>query len=263
MKTLFKTMFLLLVAFILSCEKDYIFTQLTDGVLLKEVYVGDSLSYVYTYNNAKQILEKKGKWSYTKYNYRNNRLVSSDLYFDNRIVSSSSYILNKALNRKDWVNPENTEREFTIEYSYKGDQLVKSTLNYGYSIYNYDENNRISRQILFEDDGKESGYTDFSYDAKGNMVKRLRYSVSSDGKATLETTTLYEFDDKKNPYRAFSSLVLPGENTNVNNIVKETYMLHFEVDDFIRKVQVTENTYEYDSEGYPITKNNVVRFIYY
>lgn len=263
MKTLTKTMFLLLVVFILSCEKDYTFTPLTGEVLLKEIYFGDNLSYVYTYNNAKQISEKKSKWSYTKYNYSNNRLVSSDLYIDNRIFSSSSYVLDEALKRTDWVNPQNTEKEATLEYFYKGDKLAKSTTMNGYRTYSYDENNRISRQIFHEDDGKESGYIDFSYDAKGNMVKRLHYSGSTAGKATLETTTIYEFDDKNNPYRAFSSLMLPGEETSPNNIVKETYTLHFKVDDFIQKVQITENSYKYNSKDYPISKNNEMKFTYY
>lgn len=263
MKTLIKTTFLVLAIFLLSCEKDYIFTPLTDGVLLKEVYFGDNLSYVYTYNDARQVLENKSKWSYTKYNYSKNRLISHDLYFDNRIFSSSGYILEDAMKRTEWVNPQNTEKEATLEYFYNGNKLVKSTMLHGYSTYSYDSSNRINRQTFHEDDGKEAGYIDFLYDAKGNMIKRLHYSVSSKGETTLNTTTIYEFDNKNNPYRAFSSLMIPGENTNPNNIVKETYTLHFEVDDFIEKVQVKESSYEYNSKGYPISKNKEIKFTYY
>lgn len=263
MKTLIKTTLLLLAVLLLSCEKDPVFTPLTDGTLLKEVYIGDNLFYAYTYNDAKQIAEQKNKWSYTKYNYGNNRLVSCDLYFDNRIFSSSSYVVEEAQKRTEWVNPQNTEKEATLEYFYEGDKLIKSTMLYGYSTYGYDDNNRIARQTFHEPDGRESGYIDFFYDSKGNMVKRLHYSVSSEGEKMLDTTTIYEFDDKNNPYRAFSSLMLPGENTNPNNIIKETYTIHFEVDNFIEKVQVKENHYEYNGKGYPVSMNNKIKFTYH
>lgn len=260
MKTLIKITFLLLLIFLLSCERDYPFTPLTDGVLLKEISIGGHLSYVYTYNDANQILENKNKWFYIKYNYRNNRLVSSDIYVDSRILSSSGYVLDEAMKRTEWVSPENTAKETTFEYFYTNNKLVTSTLTHGFYTYNYDADNRIIRQTFYEEEGKESGYTVFSYDAKGNMNSKLTY----DNKNTLETSTVYEFDDKNNPYRAFSSLIIPGENTNPNNIIKETYTIHFQVDDFIKKVQIRENSYEYNGKGYPISKNNnEVRYTYY
>ena len=57
--------------------------------------------------------------------------------------------------------------------------------------------------------------------------------------------------------------MLPGENTNPNNIIKETYTIHFEVDKFIEKVQVKENHYEYNGKGYPVSMNNEIKFTYY
>ena len=101
MKTPVKTTLLLLAVLLLSCEKEFVFTPLTDGTLLKEVHIGNNLSYIYIYNDAKHVLEKKSKWSYTKYNYGNNRLVSCDLYFDNRIFSSSSYVVEEAQKRTE------------------------------------------------------------------------------------------------------------------------------------------------------------------
>lgn len=263
MKAITKITFLLLVVFLSACQKEDIVTSPADGTLLKEIYIGDHLSYIYTYNDARQLAEQKSMWSYTKYNYRNNKLVSNDLYLDNRILSSCSYVLEEAEKRTEWVNPQNTEKEATIEYFYKGNKLVKSTMLYGYSSFSYDSNGHITRQALHEPDGKESGYIDFFYDSKGNVVKRLQYSVSSDGKETLDTTTIYEFDDKNNPYRAFGLLTPPGENTNPNNIIKETYTIHFEVDDFIEKVQVKEYSYQYNDNGYPVSRNNETKFIYF
>ena len=55
----------------------------------------------------------------------------------------------------------------------------------------------------------------------------------------------------------------PGLYSNTNNIIKETYTLHFEVDDDIEAVQITENSYEYNEEGYPIRKNGNTEYVYY
>ncbi|MGB3922692.1 MAG: hypothetical protein WBL00_02045, partial [Bacteroidales bacterium] len=91
------------------------------------------------------------------------------------------------------------------------------------------------------------------------------YHVSAGGSVELSTTTEYEFDDMHNPYLAFKCLLSPGRYTNPNNITKETYTLHFEVDKvdkWIQKVHVTINTYEYNSKGYPTKVNGEVEYIY-
>ena len=51
-------------------------------------------------------------------------------------------------------------------------------------------------------------------------------------------------------------------NTSPNNITKETYTLHFDVDQFTQKVQVTNNTYEYNDKGYPVKVNGEVEYVY-
>ena len=67
----------------------------------------------------------------------------------------------------------------------------------------------------------------------------------------------------KNPFRAFKDLHTPGVNTNTNNITKETYTIHFEVDAFIEKVQVTETSYSYNRRGYPVRVNGDTEYIYH
>jgi hypothetical protein len=57
--------------------------------------------------------------------------------------------------------------------------------------------------------------------------------------------------------------MLPGQNTNINNITKETYTIHFEVDPFIDTIQVTENSYRYNTMDYPVSKNNFETYVYY
>jgi hypothetical protein len=57
--------------------------------------------------------------------------------------------------------------------------------------------------------------------------------------------------------------MIPGRYTNSNNIIKEKYSIHFEVDQSIDNVQVTENSYRYNPQGYPISKNDSETFLYY
>ncbi len=255
---------LLFIISLCSCEKgeEGFFNNNTDNVFLKQLLYEGERQYEYTYNDEGQILEEKSKWHYTRHNYKNHRVKSSDHYIDPGIYSSSSFRADSAWNRKEWVNPGNTEKYSTQTYDYDGNNKLVKTSNYlGYSKYSYDENNRISRRTFFHDE-KKTGYIDFSYDEKDNLVKKLHYFFLESGKAELQTTTEYKFDNKSNPYRAFHSLMIPGLHTNTNNIVKETYIIHFEVDEVIEETQITENKYEYNEKGYPVRRNGVIEYVY-
>jgi len=82
-----------------------------------------------------------------------------------------------------------------------------------------------------------------------------------DGVPVLMVKTEYEFDDKNNPYIAFQRLLRPGEYTNKNNIVRRVQTLYFDAP-MVEKIQETNYTYEYNSEGYPIKKNGSITLEY-
>ena len=107
-----------------------------------------------------------------------------------------------------------------------------------------------------------TGYIDYSYDANGNLAKEMLYNLPLTGAAELITTTQYAYDNQQNPYKATSRLLTPGVNTNLNNIVKETYTIHLAAGQGADNVQVTETAYEYNGMGYPVSKNGNVTFIY-
>jgi hypothetical protein len=111
-------------------------------------------------------------------------------------------------------------------------------------------------------DNAATGYIDYTYDTKGNLIKEVLYNLTSTGAAQLITSTQYDFDSKNNPYKAASKLMLPGINTNLNNIIKETYTIHLTTDQGSDNVQVTETAYTYNAAGYPITKNSNIAFVY-
>jgi hypothetical protein len=107
-----------------------------------------------------------------------------------------------------------------------------------------------------------TGYIDYSYDAKGNLIKEMLYNIPSAGVTELITTTQYIFDSQLNPYKPISKLKIPGIDTNPNNIVKETYTIHLAQGQGTDSGQVTETTYEYNGLGYPVTKNGNIKYIY-
>ena len=264
MKAPIKIIGLILLIALSSCEKDELEVyNNTDSGLISQVLFDGELFYEYNYNEANQIVEEKSKLHYTKHNYEGEKLVSSDYYIDQGMYSSCSYIVDSAMNRKEWVNPTNTEKNSRKSYFYDNNgKLIKSSNYLNICEFSYNDRDRITRQIFYRDNEK-TGYIDFVYDENDNVIKRLHYWILESGQSELQTTTEYEYDNKLNPYKAFNSLILPGRYTNTNNITKEIYTIHFEVDNTVENVQITENVYEYDAQGYPISKNETVEYKYY
>lgn len=253
-----------------SCEKDkQLVIENTDFKLISKVLIDDGIYMEYTYNSANLLNEEKSKFHYSRHNYNDlNQLVASDIYWDLSAASSDSHVLEAAMNRTEWVNPENTAKSISHTYNYKSDgQLIRK------SFVRPDDNVSSFLEFLYEDDRiiratgyynyAISGYTDYLYDTNGNIIKQTKYSVSPAGIAEKSTITEYEYDNMHNPFQVFRRLITPGVNTNPNNIKKETYTILFEVSPDIEKVQIKENHYEYDEEGYPVKVNGLTEYEYY
>jgi len=265
-----KIVLILFSALILSsCEKEQQpFIENTDIPLISKVLIDGTLYYEYTYTDANLLSEERSKYHYTKHNYNNqNLLSSSEIYMDAAMFSSTWSEVEASMNRTEWVNPDNTAKSLTQTFEYTmSNQLVReiytrpsSTIS-EYAEFTL-ENGRIIRQTLYWED-KLSFYIDYEYDETGNLIKQSKFYVPSTGIEELWTTTEYEFDNMHNPFRAFKHLLTPGKYTNPNNITKETYTIHFEVDQWTQKVQVTDNTYQYNNSGYPIKVNGEVEYLY-
>ena len=252
-----------------ACEKERNTIAENTGLpLISMVLSGNDIFMIYTYNNANLVSEEKSKFHYTGHNYNStNLLKSSEFYNDPAMWSSSSSVIEEAMSRKEWVNPSNTEKSLTQTFYYNEDQqLIKkvytrpSVNNSEFSEFIW-ENDRIIRQTMYWK-GKISGYFEYFYDSKGNLTKQVKYFVPDDGIPQLATTTEFEYDNMKNPFLAFRRLMTPGINTNPNNIIKETYTIHSEVDQWTDKVQVTEYHYEYNHSGYPVKVNGDLEYVY-
>lgn len=267
MKKIVLMLFCALILF--SCEKDkQLIVENTDIPLLSKVSIDGVSYYEYEYNDANLLIEEKSKFHYTKHNYNDNNLLSSsEFYMDPGMFSSHSSVVEASMNRKEWVNPDNTGKSLTQKFEYNGTgQLTKkiytrpSVTSSEYSEFIFD-NNRISRQTMYWEN-EMTFFIDYSYDERGNLTKESKYYVPSTGISELWTTTEYEYDSKHNPYQAFQRLMSPGKFTNPNNIIKETYTIHFEVDQWTQKVQVNINSYEYNDKGYPIKANGDAEYVY-
>ena len=259
---------LLFLAIFTCCNKNKsVIIQVPGFPYLDTVKYDPELTTVYIWNDNKLIREKS-KHFYTAHNYNpQNQLISSDYYVDPSIYSSDSKVFEAGLRRTEWVNPKNTERELFKTYQYNpSGQLIEISIhrlitNYeSYSTFEHNGNGQISKET-WTAENKIYGINEFSYDNAGNLILKSHFNVSADGSSTLSTTTAYEFDQQKNPYLLLK-MPEPGQNTNQNNILKETYTIYFEVDPSIDKVQIVQTTYEYNDKGYPTKKNGMIDFIY-
>lgn len=252
-----------------SCEKEtYLSVENSDIPLLSKIKVDGKLFLEYGYNYANLVTEEKNKFNYTRHSYNDdNQLKTSEFYMDPAMFSSLGSVVEAAMNRKEWINPDNSEKSLTQTFDYNDNgQLARKTYtrpsvnNSEYSEFTF-ENDRISRQTLYWQN-EMSFYIDYIYDEKGNLIKESKYRVPPTGITELWTTKEYEYDNMHNPYLAFKCLMSPGKFTNPNNITKETYTLYFEVDQWTQKVSVISNSYEYNDKDYPIKVNGEAEYVY-
>lgn len=237
--------------------------QNTIDLKLTKIISDSLIVYEFLYNNANLISEEKSKQRYTKYNYNEkDELISIDYYDDPAIFSSSMEVIEASRKREEWTSPDNTEKSYSTNYEYNtSGQLIKSTNYPGYIIFDYDRNNRISRQTYFHDD-IISNYVEFKYDKKGNLIKRNTFQVSETGRIQLTNKTLFEFDNKHNPFKALNNLMLPGKYSNPNNIVKTISANYYLIENMEDDINTIITSFEYNQYSYPVTVDGKFEYVY-
>jgi YD repeat-containing protein len=270
------TFCLFFVSIFFSCKKEQIGNTNNTGIngssnipLLSKVLVDKQSTYEYTYNDSNLISQEKSKFNLAIYTYNDkSQLVTTDYYANANVLSSDPTIYQAALNSTAWVTSTSGVNGGTMSYEYNSTgQLTKTTYSTPLSAtsesseFTYDANNRVSRQTMYWGT-TVTGYIDYTYDGQGNLVQDMLYNMPSPGVTELFTTTQYEFDSKLNPYKGINKSMLPGINTNPNNIVKETYTIHVSSDLGSDNVQTTATTYTYNTAGYPVSKNGNTSYVY-
>ncbi|MGD0757056.1 MAG: hypothetical protein ABR927_18575 [Bacteroidales bacterium] len=272
MKIKIFTFCLLFVVIFFSCKKEEIGNignKNSTGTLLSKIMVNNQSTYEYLYNDSNLVSEEKSKFYLTIYNYNEKgQLVTSEYYSNDNVLSSNPKVFQAAINSTVWVTSANGANGGSMTYEYNDNgQLINATYsrpqstNTEYSEFSYDANSRIGRQTMYWN-GTATGYIDYTYDGKGNLIQEMLYNLPSAGVTELITTTQYDFDSELNPYKLSSRCQIPGINTNLNNIIKETYTIHMSASQGSDNVQITETSYEYNSMGYPVSKNGNVSFVY-
>jgi hypothetical protein len=269
MKIKIISIFLLAAALSFSCKKEEAFTGANaESLFLRQIITDKSPSAEYTYSSAKFINEEKGKFAYTVNHYNDNdQLVSAEYYVNFAVLSKDPQVSETAMSQKGWValSKSNLSGIINYEYNEKG-QLIKTvytpqTGSPQSSEFTYDENERIGRQNLMWENS-QLGYIEYTYDVDGNLTEENLYTMSASGTAELSITSVYEFDGKQNPFKLISRLMIPGINTNTNNIIKETQTIHLSASQGGDITEVTASTYNYNTNGYPIGKNGNVEYLY-
>ena len=259
----------LLIAFsMLSCEEKTYNELSGEGTLLKEIVEDGEIVFIYTYNDANLVKEEKSKYYYTEHFYNNkDQLTQTDYYFDASLAGNNTDVLQEAPDRTDWVTPENTERSSytTFEYSYSG-MLTSSTIHNPDNSNNqstYEYNNELIEKKISYSDGQRSVMQVYFYDQNNNLIKLEKYHYSSESEPILYSTNEYFFDSKNNPYISFRALMIPGEHTNKNNIIKEVYTIYSPDDGSVEEVQTNEYSYNYNAKEFPVKRSDGIEYTYY
>jgi hypothetical protein len=267
---------LLSVAIFFSCKKEDLSTGLNSGInpgvsnpVLSKVMIDNQSAYEYVYNDSNLLTTEKSKFNFNLNHYNSlGQLESTDYYGNDAVLSSDASVFQAAMNSSDWVTSATGVKGGTLSYFYNDKaQLIKTSYarpvitSSEYSQFTYDASGRINKQTMYWND-VATGYIDYSYDSKGNLVKEMLYNTPSTGVTELITTTQYEFDSKLNPYKLSGKLMIPGIGTNQNNIIKETCTIHVNPDQGSDKVEITQDSYAYNTLGYPVSKNGNTTFLY-
>ena len=268
------TFCLLLVSILFSCKKEDINYNIGSSTapyipLLSKILVDNQASTEFLYTDSNVIRQEKSKLDLTVHHYNTSgQLVTSEYWANDDVLSSDASVSQTALTQSVWVTLASGKKGGVITYEYNDNgQLNKTTSTHPlltcseYSLFTYDGNGRISRQSTFWEDSP-TGYIDYAYDSKGNLTSEILYKVPMSGDPVAISSIKYSFDGSPNPYKMNSKYPIPGIYTNINNVTKESYTLFLSAAQGSDKVIVTDNTYTYNTMGYPVSKNGNITYVY-
>jgi hypothetical protein len=241
----------------------------TDNEHIKTVSANGAIVHQYLYDVEGRIVEENCLMYFQKYLYDNDKLVKIESAFDRSGLSSSF----PAERRTEFMTSKNSIADTYSLYKYdKAGKLEKTEYYFnetgkGFELrstrtYEY-EGSFIVKQSLYNHKFESAGYDVYTYDDHGNVINEKNYSNNFIPNELINEKS-YKYDNYKNPYQILSIIGVPGLWTNANNIVETTVTRHYEVQGF-DKYSTSNNTYEYNKNGYPVKVNesgNVFEYNY-
>ncbi len=232
MKTLKKTLAILLFIFAVSCSKDNNVLPAPEPVveqpisLLTKTIDSDGLISTYTYDNDKRLI-----------NYKLNG-DSSNAPRDHNLTYNTDGTLAQITNV--------TDGSIISKYFYNADKkVVKKESRNGIDVYTYEyTNDQIIEKYLFRaDDSKRICI--YTKNPQGNVTQSKEFLnvTNANPNGTLSYTSNYTFDTKKSATTSLPKEYLFPEN-NVNNRISEQN----------NAANVYNYTMEYNTKGYPIKR---------
>lgn len=250
-----------LMLFVFACTKsigDEDVSYSINNKHIKSISANGTISHKFFYDQKGKIVEENCLYYFHKYVYdENERLVKVESAWDSGLLSSSMPVVrtefmtskNSAADRYSLYQYENNGRLSTIEnyfnytgsgfehrstqtFEYKGSLIVKVTVT------------------LHMPPVQITGFTVYTYDNKGNVIKEKMYSSPGTSNETV-TEKSYKYDNYKNPYRIFSMVGTPGLWTNVNNIIETSESWNYNIPG-LDSNSTEKRSFKYNSNGYPV-----------
>lgn len=209
---------------------------------------GTSVS-TFVYNAAGRLLEfnngPNGLESKVTYHWPNDSTLRAELYSTN--LFSSSIPSNQPLKLSSYLEIVHTPaNQAKWRRSYLAQD--KATEYRSYSLYEYNTNQQIVKISIYAPTNVLGSYTTYAYDAAGN-VQTEKYYATTNGQLDLISTTVYEHDQKPNPYHTTGRNEIVYDR-NTNNITRQVVTRTFEVSG-IPRVSEHRWRFEYRPDGYP------------
>jgi|WetSurMetagenome_2_1015567.scaffolds.fasta_scaffold30321_2 hypothetical protein len=244
-----------------SCKKENVDNFCHNSTLIHNIADGDLPVQELTYNSNCLIYESIERFSYKKYSYdAQNRLLKLEQAF---LFDPLSCYMNPGSANETYTDPKKAKIMQYSEFEYDTTGRLTRRLNYflnsgvdqlvSYQTYAYN-NNQIVKLSICNPQGQLNQYHDYQYDGNGNITRDDYYLVEMGADAKLQSHTIFELDDKNNPYIIFAGEGDPGIYTNKNNILKETSTFYNAGEESHNSIQ---NNFEYNTLGYPVKVNDL------
>ena len=252
--------YLVLMAMVLSCTKESIVQNSMDSKRIKNHLVDGKIVSTNIYDDAGRMVEVNSTVFYVGYSYdSNNRLAKLESAFDLSPGSglSSIYFPNMPERPKVFMTSQNStvDRYDLYRWDKKGRlskiECFQKNPNNGKfectSVSDYEYDGSVTKMKSYNEKGELFQYdvTYHTYDHRGNLTNEKTLTETG----LLKQEISYKYDEFKNPLRGLCFFGIPGEFSNVNNIIEKSITFSY-YDEYI--TNKTTYAYQYDDDGYPI-----------